>query len=79
MSEQGSKSRFESCAKRLPALGVVQIPHIPKMPEVKWDIVLGLRNQDDFAAQGVSDADFIEHVGISAGAIADHDPRSVNE
>jgi hypothetical protein len=47
--------------------------------QVEWNVGLGLRNQNDFAAQSVRDANIVKHVRVSARAITDDDFGAVDE
>jgi len=48
------------------------------MPKIKWNVCFGLRNQDNFATKRVGNADLVEHIWISASAIANDDTGPIN-
>lgn len=59
------------------ALPVVQVLHVAEVSEVERDVIIGLRDQNDVATKGMSNADLVEHVRVAAGAVADHYRRLV--
>ena len=46
-------------------LGVIQIPDIAQVPQVEWDVVFVLSDQNNFTAECVGDARLVEDVWVS--------------
>ena len=49
------------------------------MPQIKRDVRIGLRNEDDLPAKSVRDSDLVEHIRVPASAVANHHLGAVNQ
>lgn len=49
------------------------------MTQIKRNIVLILSDENDLASKGMSNARFVEHIWVTACAVTDHDPRSIDQ
>ena len=47
------------------------------LPQVRWDVIGSLGDEDRSVLQRVADAEFIEDVGVSVGQVSEHHPRGV--
>ena len=67
---------FTECVEPFAIIKVTDESH---MPQVKWNVRLCLRNQDDLAAKRVCDPNLIKNVRIPARAVTDDYAGSIDQ
>ena len=79
MTKDGLHPSLQGCHQRGAPLGIVEIPDIPKVPKVKWNIALTLCDQDYLPPQRVGDAHFIENIWVPTRTVTHYDAGTVNK
>ena len=78
VTENGLHSSLQRFGQRSTPLGIVEIANITQVPKVERYVLFALRDKDHLPPKRVGDARFIEHVRVSARAVAHDDTRTID-
>ena len=75
----GLNARENLSSELCPPLPIIQVCYAAERAEIEWHVIHALRDEDDFLARSVSYPDFVEHVRVLAGQVADNHLSRANE